>query len=216
MKRKELRPSIAVAAALATVSLTTLPAHAGDVTKTGDQAAELTYRVKATDLIGRKVTNMNGNEVGRIDDLMVTRNGRIAFAIVSVGGILGIGDKLVAVKYDQFRLRGEKVIVLDVTKASLEKEPAFTYREDRDSYKARGKERVEVWEERVGAWKEGAAKKGKEIKKESAEKVDAAWAEVKAGWKKLEKATAETREEAEAGFEKAWKNFEAAWADATS
>lgn len=219
MTRKEMRTGIAVAtaaAAIAVVSLTVLPAKAGDTTKTTGQTAELTYQVKASDLIGKKVANTNGDEIGTIDDLIVTRNDRIAYAIVSVGGFLGIGDKLVAVKYDKFRLRGEEVLVLDATKASLEKKPAFTYREDRDAYKARGRGRIEVWEKRVGEWKEGAAKSGKELKKESQAKIDEAWADVKADWEKLEKATAETWEDAVTGFERAWKNFEEAWADATS
>ncbi len=218
MTQKELRMGVlvtATAAALAIASFVVVPANA-DTAKKAAGGSVITYKLKASDLIGKDVKNMNGEDVGSIDDLVIGVNDQVAYAVVSVGGFLGIGDKLVAVPYNKFRMRGEDVLVLDATKESLKKEAAFTYREDRDTYKARTKERVESWEKRVGDWKEGAAKKGKDAKKETGEKLDQSWEAVKEQWEKLENATAETWEDAEAGMEKAWKDFKEAWADAAS
>jgi hypothetical protein len=53
---------------------------------------------KASDVIGMDVRTTGGDEnVGSINDLMIRHDGRVAYAAVSFGGFLGMGDKLFAV-----------------------------------------------------------------------------------------------------------------------
>ena len=55
----------------------------------------------ADDLIGRKVVNRDGDEVGEIADIVLDANDRAVFAVVSVGGFFGFGEKNVTVPFDQ-------------------------------------------------------------------------------------------------------------------
>jgi sporulation protein YlmC with PRC-barrel domain len=58
---------------------------------------------RASKLVGANVYNQNGQTVGSIDDLLVGEDGKISDAVLSVGGFLGIGGKLVSVPFDQFK-----------------------------------------------------------------------------------------------------------------
>jgi sporulation protein YlmC with PRC-barrel domain len=88
--------------------------------------------LSASTLNGTKVENPNGDNLGKLEELMVDlSNGRIAYAVLSFGGILGIGDKLFAIPWDALYVdTRNKVIVLDVDKQSLENAPGF----DKDNW----------------------------------------------------------------------------------
>lgn len=58
---------------------------------------------RASKLVGANVYNQSGNTIGSIDDLLVNDSGKIDNVIVSVGGFLGIGNKLVEVPFNQFK-----------------------------------------------------------------------------------------------------------------
>jgi sporulation protein YlmC with PRC-barrel domain len=54
--------------------------------------------IQATSIIGSRVRNQDGENVGKIEDfVMDMETERIAYAVLSFGGLLGIGDKLFAV-----------------------------------------------------------------------------------------------------------------------
>jgi hypothetical protein len=86
-------------------------------------AVALGYR--ATQLIGRPVGN--GTEtIGKIDDLIVGRD-KVLFAIIGVGGFLGIGERLVAVPYNSLAVTSQSIVMRGATKAAVGKLPAFHY-----------------------------------------------------------------------------------------
>lgn len=86
-------------------------------------AVALGYR--ATQLIGRPVSN--GQEtIGKIDDLIVGRD-KVLFAIIGVGGFLGIGERLVAIPYNSLVVTPQKIVLHGATKAAVGKLPAFHY-----------------------------------------------------------------------------------------
>ena len=86
-------------------------------------AVALGYR--ATQLIGRPVSN--GSEtIGKIDDLIVGRD-KVLFAIVGVGGFLGIGERLVAIPYNSLAVTSQSIVLRGATKAAVGKLPAFHY-----------------------------------------------------------------------------------------
>ena len=76
---------------------------------------------------GDKVINMAGEHLGKIEDLMIDlENGRIAYAVLSFGGFLGIGNKLFAVPWEALSVRPhEHAFALDVSKEILEKAEGF-------------------------------------------------------------------------------------------
>ncbi len=58
---------------------------------------------RAERVIGAAVYNEAGERIGTVDDLIVGQDGKISTAVLSVGGLLGIGDRLVGVPYEQLR-----------------------------------------------------------------------------------------------------------------
>jgi sporulation protein YlmC with PRC-barrel domain len=88
------------------------------------QVVALGYR--ASQLIGRDVTNDKGEKIGKIDDLVVSRD-KVLFAIIGVGGFLGIPDRLVVAPYDHLVVTTQKIVMPGATKAALNKLPPFHY-----------------------------------------------------------------------------------------
>jgi hypothetical protein len=88
--------------------------------------------IKAGDLKDNKVKNRSNEDLGKIEELMIHMDsGRIAYAVLSFGGILGIGNKLFAIPWSALsfnRDRGE--FILDVPKDRLENAPGF----DKDNW----------------------------------------------------------------------------------
>jgi sporulation protein YlmC with PRC-barrel domain len=58
-----------------------------------------TNQIMASDLIGTRVVSANNESIGDINDVIVDRNGQVMAAVVGVGGLLGIGEKDVAVPF---------------------------------------------------------------------------------------------------------------------
>jgi hypothetical protein len=87
------------------------------------QAVALGYR--ASQLIGRPVTN-GKEEIGKIDDLVVGRD-KVLFAIIGVGGFLGVGQHLVVAPYNSLTVTPQRILLPGATKAALLKLPEFHY-----------------------------------------------------------------------------------------
>ena len=88
--------------------------------------------LSATSLIGDKVKNSSGDDLGNIEEIMLdTNNGRISYAVLSFGGFLGMGDKLFAVPWNALNLNtDDKCFRLNVSKERLENAPGF----DKDNW----------------------------------------------------------------------------------
>ena len=83
--------------------------------------------LSASSINGTKVLNPMGDHLGSIEDLMLhTDSGDIAYAVLSFGGFLGMGDKLFAIPWEALTIDTEDhSIVLDVDKEKLERAPGF-------------------------------------------------------------------------------------------
>jgi hypothetical protein len=89
--------------------------------------AERTGFVRASEVIGMNVRDAVGKDAGKIEDLLLDTRGEIAYAVVSFGGLFGIGDKLFAVPWDSLMMdREHKAVLLAVNKETLERAPSFT------------------------------------------------------------------------------------------
>ena len=80
-------------------------------------------------MIGSTVVNDQNESVGKIDDLIVSAGAQEPVAVLSVGGFLGVGSKLVAVRYNELKANPEKsdFILPSATKDSLKALPDFNY-----------------------------------------------------------------------------------------
>lgn len=83
--------------------------------------------LSATTMIGDDVRNPKGESLGKIEEIMIDRHtGHVAYAVLSFGGIMGIGDKLFAVPWGALTVdTGTHEFVLDVDKERLENAPGF-------------------------------------------------------------------------------------------
>jgi len=82
---------------------------------------------RASKVIGSAVYNDQNQKVGSVDDLIVTPSDKIVVAVISVGGFLGIGSKLVVVPFEQLQFAKDKVTMAGATKETLQGMPGFTY-----------------------------------------------------------------------------------------
>lgn len=94
--------------------------------------AKLKGALSCSTLTGDAVRNAAGEDLGEIEDIMIDLDtGRIAYAVLSFGGILGMGDKLFAIPWEALQLaREEHKFILNVSKDMLEKAPGF----DKDNW----------------------------------------------------------------------------------
>jgi sporulation protein YlmC with PRC-barrel domain len=81
----------------------------------------------ADTLEGDSVMNPAGEELGDIKDIMIdVKSGRVAYAVLSKGGLLGFGDKLFAIPWSALTLdAARKCFILDVSKERMDKAPGF-------------------------------------------------------------------------------------------
>lgn len=122
----------------------------------GQQQAAIISRpgsnhMMASDLRGTRVYGANDENVGEIDDIVLTTDGKIAAAVVGVGGFLGLGEKNVAIPFSELEIRSsgettgmanrnqqdgtakgpvnpQRVYLRDMTKQELERAPNFRSR----------------------------------------------------------------------------------------
>lgn len=88
--------------------------------------------LSASTIIGDEVENTSGERLGKIEELMIdVEQGRIAYAVLSFGGFMGVGDKLFAIPWSALRVNTqEHKFVLEADKNTLEAAPGF----DKDNW----------------------------------------------------------------------------------
>jgi len=91
----------------------------------------MTDQVRASKIIDTNVKNNNGDTIGELEDLVIsTGDHRMMQAILSVGGFLGIGERHVAVPYNDLKVTpvsNSNEIFYQATKDQLEGMPKFSY-----------------------------------------------------------------------------------------
>ena len=91
------------------------PAHAQlnpqtvTLMKVDPQTLATGYR--SSKMVGSSVSNENNETVGTIDDLIITEGGQAPYAILSVGGFLGLGTKYVALPFTSLKIVDKKVVL---------------------------------------------------------------------------------------------------------
>lgn len=107
------------------------PASEGATAATTAPTVQPPGTVDADKLIGRNIKNPQGETIGEVSSVLIGRDGRIEAVIVGVGGFLGIGQRDVAIDWDQLQIRDDgRTVVADMTKDQLRALPEFQYAED--------------------------------------------------------------------------------------
>jgi sporulation protein YlmC with PRC-barrel domain len=89
--------------------------------------AKIANGYRSTKIVGSNVVNDAGDTIGKVDDLLIGRDDSVLYAIVSVGGFLGIGTKLVAVPFEQLQIGKDDLVMPGGTKDQLKALPTFEY-----------------------------------------------------------------------------------------
>lgn len=87
----------------------------------------------ANDLSGFEVQNLQGKNIGKIQDLMIdVQTGRVLYAVLSFGGFMGIGDDYFAIPLEALILSDAKedLVKIDIDKEILKDAPGF----DKDNW----------------------------------------------------------------------------------
>ena len=89
--------------------------------------ASLATGYRTSKVVGSTVVNETNQTVGTIDDLIVTPTEMVPFAVLSVGGFLGMGTKYVVVPFSSLQVKDKQMVLPGATKDSLMALPAFKY-----------------------------------------------------------------------------------------
>src|ERR1700682_5254325 len=122
-----------VLASAATIGIALLSSTAGaqgtpqtvELVKVDVQKLAAGYR--SSKVVGSNVVNDANETIGKIDDLLVSRDGRQPYAVLSVGGFLGMGNRLVVVPYALLTFGTHQVILPGGTKEGFKMLPEFKY-----------------------------------------------------------------------------------------
>ncbi len=114
--------------------------------KTSNERAEEANKAmqqvsRASKITGTKVKNTTGDSLGEINDLVIDPdNGQVVYAVVTFGGVAGVGNKLFAIPWRALHWSSDKkYYVLDLDKDTLKNAPGFD--------KKHWPENSEKWEE---------------------------------------------------------------------
>lgn len=102
--------------------------------KSGEMArSSMPSSHKVRDVLGAKVSNPAGEDLGKVEELVLDPNsGEISYAVLSFGGFLGMGDRLFAIPFHMLKAPAPvgddspaARFTLNIDKAKLEKAPGF-------------------------------------------------------------------------------------------
>ena len=114
MLAKYLLAGVAGTAMLASVAFAQSPTATSDSTRmapaaASDTSSSLQGDWRASKVVGLSVYNDKNESVGSINDMLMDKSGNIKAVVLGVGGVLGVGEHLVAVPFDKVKFVNEPV-----------------------------------------------------------------------------------------------------------
>jgi sporulation protein YlmC with PRC-barrel domain len=81
---------------------------------------------RVSKIIGKKVISQKGEDLGKIEDLMLSKEACLDYIILAPGGLLGTGDRLIPIPWKALKTGAQAdTIIIDMDKSQLEKAPSF-------------------------------------------------------------------------------------------
>jgi hypothetical protein len=122
--------TLAAIASLATVAVPTIVIAQGtNQTIAAVDVKTVASGLRSSKVVGSSVMNENKDTIGKIDDLIISKQDKKIYAVIAVGGFLGMGSKLVAVDYDSLQPTSDNsgFVLAGASKDSLKGLPEFKY-----------------------------------------------------------------------------------------
>lgn len=82
---------------------------------------------RASKIVGSTVVNDANETIGKVDDLLVEPSNKAPYVVLSVGGFLGMGERLVVLPFGSLKIAENRVILPGGTKDELKTLPEFRY-----------------------------------------------------------------------------------------
>lgn len=81
---------------------------------------------RVSGILGKRVISQKGEDLGKIEDLVLTKEACLDYMILAPGGLLGTGDRLIPIPWKAVKTGAEAdTIIIDMDKSQLEKAPNF-------------------------------------------------------------------------------------------
>jgi len=77
------------------------------------------------EIVGKTVVSQQGEEIGEIEEVVMDTTSQQQLAVIDVGGFLGIGEKSVAVAFEQLQLSEDGRVKSDLTRETLQSQPEY-------------------------------------------------------------------------------------------
>ena len=106
-------------------------AQVAGTTTLGVPATEITTLARGwsakKQILGKPVYNDHNERLGDVDDIIIAPDKSLSYAIIGVGGFLGLGEHYVAIPFNQFKSGDGKYVLPGATKDTLKAIPTFNY-----------------------------------------------------------------------------------------
>jgi sporulation protein YlmC with PRC-barrel domain len=100
---------------------TTTPGQSQRSAKTALEQAD-----RVSKILGKKVISQKGEDLGKIEDLVLSKDGCLDFMILAPGGLLGTGDQLIPIPWKAVTTGAQAdTIIINMDKGQLDKAPNF-------------------------------------------------------------------------------------------
>jgi len=111
MLAKYITAGVAASALLATVAFAQTPTttNRADMSSAATSGSSFQGDWRTSKVVGLNVYNDNNESIGSINDLLTDKSGNIKAVVLGVGGVLGVGEHLVAVPFDKIKFVSEPV-----------------------------------------------------------------------------------------------------------
>jgi sporulation protein YlmC with PRC-barrel domain len=119
--------AVAAATALAAPAFVLAQGTPQTVNLTKVDVIKVATGYRASKVIGASVVNEANDTVGKVDDIIIGQDGKSPFVVLSVGGFLGMGSKLIVLPYEQLKATENKIVLPGATKEALKDLPEFKY-----------------------------------------------------------------------------------------
>jgi PRC-barrel domain len=113
------------------VAAVQVAAQVAGTTTLGVPATEITTLARGwsakKQILGKPVYNDHNERVGDVDDIIIAPDKSLSYAIIGIGGFLGLGEHYVAIPFNQFKSGDGKYVLPGATKDTLKAIPTFNY-----------------------------------------------------------------------------------------
>jgi len=113
------------------VAAVNVAAQVAGSTTLGVPATEITTLARGwsakKQILGKPVYNDNNDRVGDVDDIIIAPDKSLSYAIIGIGGFLGLGEHYVAIPFNQFKSGDGKYVLPGATKDTLKAVSTFNY-----------------------------------------------------------------------------------------